>query len=107
MSVKFAPARHAAASPIAKCLMRSEIRPAANDHDGEQFMSETTQQALRHFADHGLRAAAIALENAARAEMAACEADYSYWLGICSELDPVAAARFKAQKDSQSHRLIG
>ena len=69
-------------------------------------MSETTQQALRHFAEHGLRAGAVALENAARAEMAACDADYAYWLGICGELDPSAAERFVAARSDEASRLI-
>ena len=107
MSVKFAPARHAATSPIAKCLTRASTGPAANDHDGGMFMSDTTQQALRHFAEHGLRAGAVALDNAARAEMAACDADYAYWLGICGELDPAAAERFVSARSDEASRLIG
>ena len=70
-------------------------------------MSDTTQAALRLFAEHGLRAVPMALGNASLAKSAAHEDDYRYWLGICRELDAGAAARFEAAKQSLDSRLIG
>ncbi|MBX7541720.1 hypothetical protein [Qipengyuania sphaerica] len=110
MSVRFAAARRAARSPIAKILSRAEIGPVANDHDrseGTGIMSENTESALRHFAEHGLRAVPVALDNATLAATASHEEDYRYWLGICRELDAGAAARFEAARRPAEDRLIG
>ena len=108
MSVRFAPARRAARSPIARILTRGSIGPVANDHDVKDLgMSDTTQDALRHFADHGLKAVAVALDYASLAHTAAHEEDLRYWLGICRELDAGAAARFEASHHLGPNCLIG
>ena len=70
-------------------------------------MSQTTQEALLHFAQHGLRAVPVALDNALLAATAACDEDYRHWLGICRELDAHAAARFEAARRPVEDRLIG
>ena len=65
MSVRFAPARCAARSPLARVLKRGTVSLAANDHDElDGFMDDTTIAALRHFGEHGLRAAEVAARNA-------------------------------------------
>ena len=110
MSVRFAPARTAARSPIAKILTRGEIGPVANDHDGPEgtgLMSDTTKAALRHFAEHGLRAVPVALHNALIAATASHDDDYRYWVGICRELDANAATRFEAGRRASDSYLIG
>lgn len=110
MSVRFAPARCAARSPIAKVLARGTVGPIANDHDREEgfsTMSDMTKAALQHFAEHGLKAVPVALGNASLAAAAAQNDDYRLWLGICRELDAGAAARFEAAQRSLDERLIG
>ena len=108
MSVRFASARDAARSPIARVLKRGEIDLAANDHDElEGFMSDATMAALRHFSDHGLSAVPVALRNASLAAAAHEAEDYSYWLGICRALDSRAARQFEMQAAGESERLVG
>ena len=108
MPIRFAPARNAANSPIARILKRGPLKLAANDHDGIFLgMKDTTQDALRHFAIHGLRAAKVALGNASAAAAAAHDEDYRYWLGICHELDARAAADFEAVRNVPETRLLG
>lgn len=108
MTVRFAPARNAEVSPIARILTRGTIAAVANDHDGRgSGMSDTTKAALRHFGEHGLRAVPVALDNASRAAAAAHDEDYRYWLGICRELDAPAAMRFEAARHAPNDRLIG
>ena len=110
MTVRFAASRKAARSPIARILTRSEIGPVANDGDrieGAGIMSQSTEAALRHFAQYGLRAVAVALDNAARASAASHEEDYRYWRELCRELDAGAAARFDASHRRLDDRLIG
>ena len=70
-------------------------------------MSDTTKAALRHFAEHGLKAVPVALNNATLAATAAHDEDYRHWLGICRELDAGAAARFEAARHSAQDRFIG
>lgn len=110
MTVRFASARCAARSPLARVLSRGEIGAAANDSAGQEarkIMSDTTKAALRHFAEHGLRAVPVALTNATLAASAAHEEDYLHWLGIAHELDAGAAARFEAARRPVEDRLIG
>ena len=70
-------------------------------------MSQETEAALRHFAEHGLRAVQAALDNASLAAIASQDEDYRYWLGICRTLDAGAAARFEAARRPLEDRLIG
>ena len=108
MSIRFAPARNAANTPLARILKRGPLKLAANDHDRIiPEMRNTTEDALRHFAAHGLRAAKVALGNASAAAAAAHDEDYRYWLGICRELDAPAAARFEAGRSLAETRLLG
>ncbi len=108
MPVRFAPARNAANSPIARILTRGVAKAAANDHAGENYvMSDNTEAALRHFAEHGLRAVPMALHYARRAATAAHDEDYCHWLEICRELDAAAAARFEGSQRPVGDCLIG
>ena len=110
MTVRFASARCAARSPLARVLSRGEIGAAANDSEGQEarkIMSDTTKAALLHFAEHGLRAVPVALTNATLAASAAHEEDYRHWLGICRALDRRAALRVEAGLLAEDERLIG
>ena len=108
MSVRFAPARCAARSPIARVLKRGTVSLAANDHDElEGFMSDTTKAALRHFAEHGLRAVPVAARNAETALAANQPEDYRHWLEICRALDDGVARKIEASHLRDDQRLIG
>ena len=110
MTVRFASARCAARSPLARVLSRGKIGAVANDSAGREareIMSDTTKAALRHFAEYGLRAVPVALNNATLAASAAQEEDYRHWLGIARELDAGAAARFETSRRPVEDRLIG
>ena len=108
MSVRFAPARCAARSPIARVLKRGNVTLAANDHEElESFMSDTTKAALRHFAEYGLRAVPMAIRNAETAAAANQSEDYNHWLEICRSLDGAAARRIESLRHSDDQRLIG
>ena len=108
MSVRFAAARDAARSPIARILTRGEARLAANDHDElDGFMDETTIAALRHFGEHGLRAAEVAARNALLAAAAHESEDYRHWVGLCRALDSRAAERVENAIAAKDERLIG
>ena len=108
MSLRFAPARCAARSPIARVLKRGTVTMAANDHEElKGFMSDTTKAALRHFAEYGLRAVPMAVRNAETAAAANQSEDYNHWLEICRSLDGAAARRIEANHQAADQRLIG
>jgi hypothetical protein len=92
MPLRFAAARLPAQSPMARALTRTAIGQAANDH-GPGIAAATgmrdpvLQAALRHFAAHGVGAAAAAKGEAERALSAGDEQGYEWWLGICHRLD--------------------
>lgn len=91
MTLRFAPARQPALSPIARALSRPDVGRAANDDltaAGPTFGEDATlHQALRHFAAHGLGAAQAAKCEAERAIAAGDQAAYERWLGVCRALD--------------------
>lgn len=91
MTLRFAPARQPARSPIARTLARRAPGRVAND---EGTMAEPAfrdeamlHEALRHFAVHGLGAARVAASEAERAIGEGNRERYRYWLGICRALD--------------------
>ncbi len=94
MSVHFAAARCASRSPVARALTRRTVRRAANDNPGGTLDADARvlHAALRHFADHGLRAAEEAVAMAEKAwregEPAAC----AWWTEVCRKLDRKLAA---------------
>lgn len=90
MALRFAAARCAARSPIARALANKVIREAANDN--QRFLAandidERTAAALRLFAGHGIGSAHIAAAHARDAFSAGDEKSARCWLGICSALD--------------------
>ena len=108
MSVRFAAARDATRSPIARILTRGEVELAANDHDEfDGVMDDTTIAALRHFGEYGLRAAEVAARNALLAAAAHESEDYRHWVGICRALDSRAAERVENEIAAKDERLIG
>lgn len=89
MPVHFAAARCAARSPVARALARKAVRRAANDNPGGAGEVETQvlHAALRHFAEHGLRAAEEAAAQAEQAWRAGDPAACAWWTGVCRKLD--------------------
>lgn len=96
MTIHFAPARRAAASPVARILERGPIAPASNDNgDPRPLIGEQTAEALRHFAQHGLGSASEALVRAGAARASGDSEGEAHWLGICALFDRQAAEAFK------------
>lgn len=91
MPIHFAAARCASRSPVARALARKAVYRAANDNPGgageDGAEARVLSAALRHFAEHGLRAAeeaATLAEEAWRAgEVDACR----WWIEVCRKLD--------------------
>ena len=99
MSVFFAAARSAAASPVARVLTRRPVPVAANDTGvadaGDQ---EVLQAALRHFSTHGLGAAQAAYKEAVRARQIGDHSAGNRWSAICRMLDKRLGAALAAQE---------
>jgi len=96
MTIHFAPARRAATSPVARILERGPIASSVNDNgDPQPLISETTAEALRHFAQHGLGAASEALVRAGAARASGDVEGEAHWLAICDMFDRQAAEAFR------------
>ena len=88
MTIRFAAARSAATSPLARNLVKGEARHADNDlpRGSAEAINAVTTAALLHFAEHGLGAAADAR---GRAEKSLEEGDrqaFDHWHAICRAL---------------------
>lgn len=105
MPIHFAAARCASRSPVARALARKAVRRAANDNPGGATEcgaeARVLSAALRHFAEHGLRAAeeaAFLAEEAHRTgEAEACR----WWTEICYKLDRKLAVDLKQRMTLQ------
>ncbi len=88
MTLRFAPARTTARSPIARALARKALAHAANDNgDPGPADDLLLHAALRHFGMHGLGSARIALGEAERALAEGDRQGHDWWIGICRTLD--------------------
>lgn len=94
MTLRFAAARSAATSPLARALSRRQPGCAANDN-ATDANDHLLHAALRHFAVHGLGAARDAHLRAERSFFAGDRENYLWWLGICRTLDKRLAARLE------------
>lgn len=107
MTVHFAAARSAAVcAPVARVLSRRAPARHANDDgpasDRARLADDLLlQQALRHFALHGMNAADDAMRKAADALQAGDVASFRRWTDICSKFDRRAAARLEVWADQQ------
>lgn len=97
MTVRFAAARQAARSPVARVLARPAILHVAND-DGDAAAEETRilHDTLRHFAVYGLGSFAQARLRADAAMQRGEQGEHARWLEICRLLDRRKADRMKA-----------
>ncbi len=96
MAVRFAAARSAARSPIARALANRAVKRAANDNGTPppaNDIDDTMREALRHFAGHGMASALIAARRAETAHQDGDETARRWWLSICSTLDRALAMR--------------
>lgn len=90
MTVHFAAARTPSRSSIARALVRRPLSAPANDNRDpvtQAAEDKLLHAALRHFAAHGLAAAAEARTQAETAFFAGDRQSYDWWLGICRTLD--------------------
>jgi hypothetical protein len=99
MTVRFAPARTPARSPLARAFARPAIWTAANDNGGED--SRLLRAALQHFAKHGLNAARAAREEAERAFATGNHSGAEGWAEICNAFDRRLGARLKRHMSVQ------
>ena len=105
MTLRFAAARTAAASPLARALTRRAPGLAANDNGGETN-DHLLHTALRHFAEHGLGAANDAYRRAEQAFFAGDRECYRWWLGVCHTLDKRLAARLEHKASTFNGPLL-
>jgi len=87
MTIHFASARDTSATPFAKVLIQRRQLSAANDNARISARDPLMAEALRHFAQYGLAAAAEARLKAEAAFFAGDRPAYDRWLGICRILD--------------------
>ena len=90
MTIRFAPARNRdnLVSVVTRGFGYSVPKIGANDNglvaaNDDPLLTET----LRHFAEHGLRAAERARDKAMDARRAGDSTDYEWWLSICRMLN--------------------
>ena len=105
MPIHFAAARSAARSPVARALARRAVRRAANDNPGGAgecgIEARVLGAALRHFAEHGLRAAEEAAAMAERAWRAGEQDACAWWTEVCHKLDRKLALDLKRRTTLQ------
>lgn len=105
MPIHFAAARCASRSPVARALANRAVRRAANDNPGGagECPGETRllHAALRHFADHGLRAAEEAARQAESAWRAGERETCVWWTEVCNKLDRRLALDLKRRTTLQ------
>ena len=96
MTIRFAAARPARSSALARALGTPEWRMAANDNTAGLSHDQMLRDALEFFARHGLGAAERARENAESAFFENRRDEYRLWLNICRTLDRRMAATVAA-----------
>lgn len=101
MSVHFSAACSNSVSSSVRIRRAPMPLNAANDNSGGIGGEKLLHAALRHFAEHGLSAAARAHDNAEQAFFAGRSDDYRWWMAICTALDrrmPAAVAFHRGQQ---------
>ena len=105
MPIHFAAARSASRSPVARALAKRATRRAANDNPGGASESGAEARvlgaALRHFAEHGLRAAEEAAAMAEQAWRAGERESCAWWTEVCHKLDRKLALELKRRTTLQ------
>lgn len=92
MTIRFAAASHVQNSILTRFVSTSASLKAVNDNSLHAPCDAVVTDALRHFAKHGLGAAASARQNAQDALQVGDRENYGYWFEICRLLDRRMAA---------------
>lgn len=100
MTIRFAAAQRGDCEIVARILAASVPLRAANDNAWNLARDRVVQGALRHFARHGLAAAAQARTQAEAAQAGGDQANCDRWIAICRQLD-------RRMADACARRLIG
>jgi len=96
MSIRFAAPPQARNARLSRIEARAAIARAANDNHALPSEEALLRAALRHFAEHGLAAAAHARRQAEAAFFAGDRQSYLWWLEICRALDRRMASELAA-----------
>jgi len=100
MAIRFAGARVDGTSPLHAWRCHSAPMCAANDNTADRLSDATLIAALRHFARHGMAAAAHAGERAVSAREQRDRDACRHWLAVCRQLDRRLADRVSARLGS-------
>lgn len=87
MPIRFAAAGSGECAVVARVLAMPRVAAPANDTEAPLSADRLLHAALRHFAQHGLSAAARARDNAAAAFFADDRLEHHHWMAICRLLD--------------------
>ena len=87
MTIRYSAALPSVRNATPRGFGRVPVCHAANDNPRDVRNDPILRAALRHFADHGLGAAADARDRALTAHRAGDFAGYRRWLAICTKLD--------------------
>jgi hypothetical protein len=87
MSIRFAAPPQALRVRLSGSRARAAAAPAGNDNLAAHSDDALLHASLRHFAEHGMGAAAQARRRAEAAFFAGDRDGYRWWLGICRTLD--------------------
>lgn len=87
MTIRLATAATGSSSVIARVICTPALQFPANDDEGEPGDDRILWEALRHFGDHGLRAAQEAATSAKVALEAGDHDGFEWWLSVCRMLD--------------------
>jgi len=87
MSIRFAAPPQAMSVRLSRQRAREAVVRPSNDNSANHSQDAMLNAALRHFAEHGMAAAAHARRRAEAAFFAGERDAYRWWLGICRMLD--------------------
>jgi hypothetical protein len=87
MSIRFAAPPQAMSVRLRGSRARAAISRPMNDNEYGVDHNGMLRASLRHFAEHGLAAAAHARAKAEAAHFSGDQDGYRWWLGICRTLD--------------------
>ncbi len=102
MTIHFAAARKGATSPLVRALTRRDVGHVANDNGANDSDRLVLDAALRHFAQHGLGAAANARSLAEAAFFEGDRERYDWWHNVCQTLDRRVARNLSSRFDPAS-----
>lgn len=102
MPIRFAGPARAHAPRLTPLQARAAMALPVNDNGGDKAVDAMLHAALRHFAEHGLAAAAHARRQAEAAFFRGDRQAYQWWLEICRALDRTMARELDARARTQN-----